>query len=343
MAALAPIVHTALIMPPFTPASTRPRAWQALAPAAMVCVSILTGLGLAEAVLRAAHFSFRAIPVVQFGWPEPEVIVNEFQPDPDVQWVTRDYDAKLARARSEHAQVIFLGDSCVEFSRYPFRTLERLGQSDPWLKTGEKLGVPGWSSEQGRSQMDRDVATLHPRVITIQFGWNDHWDALGPPDDETHPGRFAQWASEHARVYQVYRKALLGLEMKWNPDGPRRVSPDRYRENLRAMAEAGRQIGARVVFITAPTDHEAGHEPEYLKARHLHDLSTLVPLHESYVQATRDMAASTGASLCDAAAAVAQLGPAKRRYFRADGIHFNEAGDVYMGDLVADCITAALR
>jgi lysophospholipase L1-like esterase len=314
-----------------------------LAAGAMVGISIVAALGFTEVGLRARHFQFRAIPEIQFGWPEPEVILNEFQPDPDVHWVTRDYQVKLARARREQARVIFLGDSCVEFSTYPFRTLERLGQSDPSLKIGEKLGVPGWSSEQGRTQMERDIATLHPRVITIQFGWNDHWDALGPPDDQTHPGRLVQWASEHLRVYQAYRKALLGLEMAWNPDGPRRVSQDRYRENLRTMAEEGTQSGARVVFITAPTDHETGHEPEYLRPRFLHDLSTLVPLHESYVQATRDMAALTSASLCDASTTVAQLGPAKRRYFRPDGIHFNEAGDGYMADLVADCIKAALR
>jgi lysophospholipase L1-like esterase len=97
------------------------------------------------------------------------------------------------------------------------------------------------------------------------------------------------------------------------------------------------------VFITAPTDHEAGSEPSYLTARHLKDLSSLVPLHESYAQATREVAASSGAWLCDAASTIARLGRVKRRYFRRDGIHFTEAGDVYMGDLVAGCIEAALR
>jgi lysophospholipase L1-like esterase len=308
-----------------------------------VCLSILAALGVAEVVLRARHFQFRAIPEVQFGWPQPEVIQNELQPDPDVLWVTRDYQLKLARARREHARVVFMGDSCVEFSSYPLRTLERLGRLDPMLKVGEKLGVPGWSSEQGRVQMVRDVLPLRPRVITVQFGWNDHWDALGPADDETHPGRFTLWASEHLRVYQAYRQAVVGLGRRRHSGGLRRVSPDRYRENLRAIAQAGQRIGARVVFITAPTDHEAGHEPSYLRARHLQDLSRLVPLHETYAQATREVAASSGAYLCDAAATIARLGRVKRRYFRRDGIHFTAAGNAYMGDLVAGCIEAALR
>ena len=85
----------------------------------MVCVSILAALALAEVVLRARHFEFLSVPQMQFGWPEPELIQHSFQTDPDLLWVTRDYQTKLARARTEHARVIFMGDSCVEFSSYP--------------------------------------------------------------------------------------------------------------------------------------------------------------------------------------------------------------------------------
>lgn len=279
---------------------------------------------------------------MQFGWPEPQVILNEFHTDPDLLWVTRDYQERLGRARAHHARVIFMGDSCVEFSTYPRRTLERLAHVNAELGSGEKLGVPGWSSEQGLAQMLRDLPTLQPRVITIEFGWNDHWDALGPPDDQTHPGPAALWASEHVRVYQAYRKAVLGLQLRRHPEGPRRVSLERYRENLRTMVEQGVRLGARVVLITAPTDHEPGHEPAYLRARHLRELTQLVPLHAAYVQATRVVAGQTGAALCDAAATMEQLGGGRRRYFRPDGIHFNEAGDVFMGDFVASCIASAI-
>ena len=31
-------------------------------------------------------------------------------------------------------------------------------------------------------QFTRDVVPLRPRVATIFFGWNDHWDALGTED-----------------------------------------------------------------------------------------------------------------------------------------------------------------
>ncbi|MEP6593317.1 MAG: hypothetical protein ABJC51_06470, partial [Acidobacteriota bacterium] len=269
-----------------------PRWPVALAAGLIVTVVAMTAaLGVAELALRAVHFRFRAIPEVQFGWPQPQVIENEFQRDPDLIWVTRDYRERLAMAR--RAAVIFMGDSCVEFSDYPRLVLARLAARDSSLASGEKISVPGWSSEQGRAQLERDVARLRPRVIAIEFGWNDHWDALGAADDEVHPWRGTAWAADHLRVYQAWRKARLGLESRRVADPPRRVSLDRYRDNLTAMVRAGQRTGARVVLITAPSGHEPGHEPAYLQARHLRRLATLVPLHRSYVEATRQVAAGT--------------------------------------------------
>jgi lysophospholipase L1-like esterase len=310
---------------------------------ALMCASTVMALALAEVTLRAAHFEFRVIPTVQFGWPEPQALLNDFRSDPDLIWVTPDYFERLAEAHTTRARVIFLGDSCVEYSTYPGRALARLKLDDPHLGLGEKLSVPGWSSEQGRAQAVRDVATLRPRVVVVEFGWNDHWDALGPPDDETHPGAVVRWASEHLRVYQAYRRAVVAWQMRRQQgEPPRRVSLERYRENLRVIAESVLQHGAKVVFVTAPTSHEAGHEPEYLRARHLRNLTRLVSLHQSYVQATREVAAAERAALCDAASAIEQRGDG-RRFFRNDGIHFNGEGDVFMGDFVAGCIQSALH
>jgi lysophospholipase L1-like esterase len=50
------------------------------------------------------------------------------------------------------------------------------------------------------------------------------------------------------------------------------------------------------------------------------------------------MSVETGASLCDLAKMMADLGPARQRYFFSDGIHFNDEGDHYVADAVADCI-----
>jgi lysophospholipase L1-like esterase len=69
----------------------------------------------------------------------------------------------------------------------------------------------------------------------------------------------------------------------------------------------------------------------------------LVPLHQAYVQATREIAEITGAYLCDAADAMEKLGPNRRFYFFSDGVHFNARGDAFMGDFVATCIASAVK
>ena len=303
-------------------------------------LGVVAALAVSETVLRACHFRFQAIPEVQFGWPEPSVIQHDFESDPEVLWVPRDYRARLARAAT--AEILFLGDSCVAFSTYPAIVLGRLAtQGHAW--SSEVLAVPGWSSEQGRAQMQRDVSRLHPRVVTVEFGWNDHWDALGPPDAETHSGWLIRWAADHVRVYQAYRKAVLGVQRMREPDGPRRVGLDRYPENLRAIVDMGTRLGARVVLVTAPANHQPGAEPEYLRPRHLRHLERLVPLHRAYVSVTREVAATTGATVCDVADAFARMTPTiRRRLFRADGIHFSAAGDRVVGELVARCIEPSL-
>jgi hypothetical protein len=53
---------------------------------------------------------------------------------------------------------------------------------------GVKLAVGGWASEQGLRQFRRDVLPLHPRVVmTIYYGWNDHWIAFGGPTRQYKP------------------------------------------------------------------------------------------------------------------------------------------------------------
>ncbi len=127
--------------------------------------------------------------------------------------------------------------------------------------------------------MARDISTLHARVVVVEFGWNDHWDALGPPDDETHPSAASVWLADHVRCAQAYRKAILGWQSSRQHTLPRRVALERYRDNLGRIVRGAQEIGARTVLVTAPTDHEAGAEPDYLRARHLRELTDLVPLH----------------------------------------------------------------
>lgn len=307
----------------------------------LALASIAVSLALVEVALRLAHFEYRLMPTVQFGWPDPQTITERYLADPDLFWVTRDYREKLRTARRTHPEIVFMGDSCTEFGTYPARTLEALAAEGAAVRTGIHLAAGGWSSEQGLVQLQRDVIPLHPKVVVIFFGWNDHWMALGPTDPDLHFARRFLWLADHSRIAQAALKARVGLSTR-GAERPHRVPPDRYRTNLVRMAALAAGSGIRPVLVTAPSNYVAGHEPEYLLRRHIRRLSDVIPIHQQYVQLTRDAARESGAVLCDAAAAFASLPGPHERYFKSDAIHFTAEGDQQLARIVSGCILHAV-
>jgi lysophospholipase L1-like esterase len=302
---------------------------------------VVASLALAEAVLRLAHFQYHLMPTVQFGWPDPQTIAAHYADDPDLFWVTRDYHEKLRAARRTHPDVIFMGDSCTEFGTYPARTIDALAAAGAPVKTGMHLAAGGWSSEQGLVQLQRDIVPLHPAVVVIFFGWNDHWMALGPTDPDLHLARRFLWLADHLRLAQAALEARVGLSARGD-HRPNRVPPEAYRRNLDRMAALAKGAGIVPVFVTAPSNYVAGYEPDYLLRRHIQRLSDVIPLHQQYVQLTRDAARESGAALCDAAAAFAALPGPHNRYFLADAIHFTPEGDQQLARIVSGCILNAV-
>jgi lysophospholipase L1-like esterase len=301
---------------------------------------MLLALGVTEAGLRIAGFEFHPFPVVQFGWPEPAPLQQFYESDPDLLWVTRNYREVLELARQHRPAVVFMGDSCTQFGTYPSKTLQLLAAAHPSLGRGIKVGVAGWSVVQGNWQLTRDVLPLHPHVVTIYYGWNDHWIALGPPDAEIRRARVLTWLADHLRIVQLLGKVREGLAGSTS-ERPNRVDLATYETTLVRMVMAVHETGAQAVLITAASNHTPGAEPDYLRKRHLRRLQDLVPMHQAYVEATRRAAAATGAVLCDAAADFAALPPPHGRFFRRDGIHLTEAGDRELARLLAGCIETA--
>ena len=308
--------------------------------ATLFVAGTIIGLLTGELALRIGGFRFQTFPTVQFGWPEPWAIDNVYTPDRDVFWVTRDYWDVLGSARRAHPAIMFMGDSSTQFGTYPRLTLERLAARGSPFAGGVKVGVGGWSTEQGLAQLRRDVLPLRPRVVTILYGWNDHWLAYGRPDAEARPGRLSFWLSQHSRLAQLVLKVRFAIASRAS-ESQVRVELPRYRQNLATMVHLAHDAGSQAVLITAPSDHVPGQEPRYLALRHVKRLSDVVPLHRAYVEATRQVAAAEGALVCDAAAAFDALGPTRRHHFMRDGIHLSEAGDGVLANLLADCIERA--
>lgn len=307
--------------------------------ALLLVVGVVMALAVAEVALRLSGFAFTLAPAVQFGWPDPVTLEETYRSDPLLLWVPPDYQDRLRDAERTQPSVLFMGDSCTEFGRYPEWTMELLGGDSAVPGPGLNLGVGGWSSEQGRRQMLRDIVPLRPRIVTIYYGWNDHWVALGPEDSELPLSGPIGWLDSRLRLAQVLLKARVGASRLWG-SRPNRVPLNRYMDNLRTMVRAAEDAGIHPILITAPTNHERGREPEYLLGRHLRTLDELVPMHEAYQDATRRVALEEGAGLCDAAAQLAG-DPMLDDYFRADGIHLSESGNWRLAEIVSDCIQQA--
>jgi lysophospholipase L1-like esterase len=309
---------------------------------AAVVLAVLIPLAVTEAGLRLAGYEFQPFPVVQFGWPEPGPLQQFYRSDPDVLWVTKDYEQVLESARQRRPAIVFMGDSCTQFGTYPSKTLQLLASARPSLRRGVKVGVAGWSVVQGNAQLLRDVLPLHPQVVTIYFGWNDHWVALGPPDADVKRLRLLMWLTDHLKVAQLTGQVRAAFAPPLT-ERPNRVDLATYESTLVGMVKAIHTAGAEAVLITAASNHTRGAEPEYLRKRHLRHLEDLVPVHQAYVDATRRAAAASGAVLCDAAAHFAALPAPHARFFRRDGIHLTEAGDRELAGILAASIDIADR
>lgn len=298
-------------------------------------------LAIAEGTLRLAKFEFHPFPVVQFGWPDPQTIADHYRGDPDLGWVPRSYHDSLRAARGARPAVVFMGDSCTEWGTYPQQTLERLAVRRRSLAQGLAVGVGGWSSIQGLQQLERDILPLRPRVVTIYYGWNDHWVALGPPDTELRRTRAMMWLSDRFRLVQLVDKVRTVVSIPPPGERPNRVDVGTYQATLERMVRRINASGGAAVLVTAPSLHVRGREPEYLRARHLRRLDDLVPMHREYTEATRRAAQAAEAELCDAAAEFEKRPALIGRYFMRDGIHLTPEGDAALADLLAPSIERA--
>jgi len=299
-------------------------------------------LGAIEVGLRLAGFSYEIdIDRVEFGWPDPEVREDLFDSDPDLFWVSRDYRQVLHSLRKARVDLLFVGDSVVFASDYPRLLAEELSANENTRRvTTGKLGVGGWSSYQGLEALRRDLAQVRPAVLVLSFGWNDHWFGWGVADSELHALRDS-WLSRLGaeRLAQLLLKARLGLRELRGLRVETRVPLDNFRHNLSEMARIARGVGATPVFLTAATLVERGAEPAYLGERWLHDVEQLVPLHEAYVEAVKEVGASEGAIVCDLYSEFRELHATSEDadWFMDDAIHFLPDGSRVAADLLLAC------
>lgn len=230
-------------------------------------------------------------------------------------------------------RVICMGDSVTAqglpgYSEYLNGLLDaKPPASQPW--EAFNMAVHGYSIHQGLALFRRQVRQLKPDIVTVYFGWNDHW--LNVQSDEmimavrVHPvvGRIFElllkkriFMALHALINPVTRQQP-GLDNKVF-----RVPPDRYEKLLKQLAAEIKAAGAIPVLITAACrpmpESEVG--KERIRSREQGD-----SIHREYIAITRNVAADTKSPLLDLEEIL--KGPECDRFFAADGIHFDHFAD----------------
>lgn len=298
---------------------------------------------LAEAILRLAGFSYELRASVVQGADAADLYsrYDGCDIDRDLIWAPKSYAERLEHALAVQPDVLFAGDSCTELGSYDRDFVELVSAAFPGRTIrGANVGVTGWSTQQGLQQMRRDVSRIRPRVVTIYFGWNDHWNSVGLTDKEVMEFNASPLFHLHAlRLMQLFTRGYVGWQRLRQSQLPLRVPLQNFRENLAEMVNLAREIGAVPVLLTAPEGHQRGHEPEQLAGRWITDLSQLIPLHREYAEAVRAVAREKNAVLCDLAAEFEKLPPdvVHDELFQPDGVHLTNDGDRQIAGFLFRC------
>ena len=307
---------------------------------ALSALSLVVLVAIIELGLRLTGFSYVLYPEdIEFGKPDRALLKVGFLEDDDLFWVPRDYPEKLDRLRQKRPLLLFMGDSCTHLGRYDNELAHLVATRRNLRLSFGNLGVAGWSSFQGRRQLERDVAALAPAVVTLYYGWNDHWIGFGIEDKNVALVKrvfSGPWSG--SRLVQLATKAAVAIGAR-ETAYPNRVSLADFEDNLRAMVHQAREVRSRPMLVTAATSHRQGEEPEELALRWLRDLSELVPLHQSYLAVVRQVAVEEKVALCDAAARFSELPRLEiEAAFMQDGIHLTADGNRRLAAILYECL-----
>jgi lysophospholipase L1-like esterase len=341
---------------------TAPRGKQKLTAgkkAVFALITVVLIFAAMEGLLRLAGFEYDAVPKYmtfhQDKYMFPDAKVRTFERDDDLFWrLAPDHDALGVNAQGfrgppfvrEKApgtkRLLCLGCS-VTFGLHEPRSYtsfleERLNEAGATAKYEVyNLGVPGYSTFQGLKLLKMEGLRYAPDLITVLFGWNDHWLMKSRPDKEQTPPSSAAKLLGRSRVYQGLLYLFVTFkESNWGGEADpeaRRVSLEDYAANLATMAGLARDAGVPILFITAPSAIvDPRQTPSFLLEDGLIAPSTDLPaLHEAYNNAVRKVAAEEEVTVAECALA---LKPMIHRCMMEDGIHPNEEGHRKIAEII---------
>jgi lysophospholipase L1-like esterase len=241
-------------------------------------------------------------------------------------------------------RIACFGNSCTfgweleENQTYPALLGEQLGNE----YVGFNCGVPGYSSFQGFELLKHYEPILKPDIVTICYGWNDHWAAGFDIEDKAQEMP-AQWLLDIQNLlsrsylyrtakYLLLAKAEKKKEYTYDRESPTyRVSLQDYRSNLIEMVRYCRQRKIKAVLLTAPIGNDNPNDQQPYEI-----------YHELYNQMVREVSREYRVTMLNAAVAFVD----HPEFFdnpAADYIHYNTDGARWIADHLASAIKRANR
>ena len=349
---------------------------------AMVAAGALAALALAEIAIRVLGIHAGSPHIIRDpnrGWRHrPHARVGAHRTNA-LGYAGDDFP--IAKPPGE-VRVLCMGDSCTfgegvgPNEAYPAKLAALLQARLPRRRIRViNAGVNGYSSHQGLQWFRSEAVQLAPEVVTIFYGWNDHWlSRIGGPDKDMSGSRLevVRCALSRIRLFEfgvlAWHRARRTANMPFveeperpaprpqrpakpqpKPTRPLRVSLIDYEANLRAFVALCRSIRAEAVLMTAPSYLALADVRTFPEsARDVTDrasVAELQALHESYNAAVRKVARAERVPLVDLCAVFAQASDpaANFRDLPRDFVHPSAEGFGCIANALADVIAPILR
>lgn len=250
-----------------------------------------------------------------------------------------------------------ISDNTFRYIEQPYpEKLERLvaDRVGPGKVEVLNAGVPGYNSFMAVMQLRTKLRGLHPDLITVRYGWNDHLMSKGGESGNAYREidnpllRGVEDVLLRTALYPFLRRVALELRSRgkdvkattrdipseWKPDVPL----EQYNHNLRRIVELGRAQGAEVWLLTTPhaflTDENRGQYdkfPNTLSAKALIAFSAIptfdrmIEIHDAYAEATREVGRELGVPVVDMEEAYRQHA-SEHLYNSFDVVHPTQEG-----------------
>ena len=312
-----------------------------------------------EGLLRAAGFQVVSdVEQMEFTFPIDDYNNNAPEPflrrDPELFWTPRPgvlghnsqglYGPEFSPEKPQGVfRIVCIGDSCTHFGPHSYPEILQQMLAD---RIGDRkvevinAGVIGYTSYQGLMMMRSRVRNWQPDLVTVYFGWNDHWLARGLEDKNQSGDAGGEMSGllDDLRCVQLARMLTGGL--KNDGETKVRVALSDYRANLTEIANLADSISSECWFITAPHAMDLS-IPDYLMTSgEVNDPSKLIPMHQNYNSVVREVAGQTGSSLIDLESKMDAI--PKQPLFVDDHIHLTLEGREFAAKQIAEALESEI-